>query len=361
MKNLFVAYSPYNIILCCGLANTTYKAFENDLIIINQFNIKNLDIEYIKSNFKNAYIIQDLYMYENRKHINPVIKKLSYVASNIEMLKKINNIIKGIGYSNLFISHDNSPRDQRLIDFFSNSNSHITFIEDGAVCYNSHEKFNNKSGKKLLYKYVYGVKNSYETIEILGTHSKIDDYMLVYPKLAREELRNKKIIEITKESILEGIRIAYKKYIESVRVDDSSVFILLEHSESPVIRIDEYVDILKKVIYILHKLNYSIYVKYHPRETKKYLQDITDSYSIKVLSNDIPSEVFLYSSQSKNVQVVSVKTTSIYIFKKILHDCNIVSLIKMLNIDDEGIEKMYHNLMIKMPMNLEEFNEIITN
>lgn len=357
MKNLFIVHTPYHLILASGLCEDIDNE-EKDILIYKDFNIESLDLNLIKKKFRNVYFY-DKKIY---KAVNiPKIKGL------IESKSKINNIKKLIKckYNRIFVFNESLIETQYIINKRKKSeNSEVIYIEDGSNAYmQTKTGRNSKNIKNAIKNFLYyGFK--YEDIGCtFGIHSKISKRKVIWPNIVREEFKQDQVeLEEIKSNVLKnGINICYKTLIDKVLDDNNKIFILLEHldffSMHQCISLDDYIEIIDNIISTLS--DRMIYLKYHPRDNSNYLKDVIDNYSnIKIVENNQPAEIYYISN---NISIISIFSTTLLTAAKILPKSNIISLAKIMKINNNTIINKFVNIGINVPNDLTELMDLLSN
>lgn len=358
MNNLFLAHTPYHIILLSGICKNNHDNENNDLVIYEDFNTENIDIKNLKNNFDNVYIIEgNIKKNKNRS-------KFYKVLTQYNLMSNIKNLIDLKDYNRVYLCNDVYIQNQYLIDKISNKDkAEIIYIEDGSAAYTNNKVLHKLNIRNKLLSFIYKV--SFENLDMLGSNSKINKRMFLWPKLIRDELKDgKATYELDKNIIESGIEVTYNKFFKKLNGRIEGIVILLEHIEFVNVfgngkneSIKQYIDIMMYIIKALDESDKKIYLKYHPRDNSSYLNNyIKDLSNVNIIENDIASEILF---KSKNISIISAYSTSILTASKIIGPNKIISIIKLLDIKDNNLIKVFENLKIELPESLNELNKII--
>ncbi len=355
MKNLFLVHTQYHLLLSIGII-LEKGTYDNDILIYDSLNLKNINVEKLYNVFKNImfYNSEDMNNYIN-------IPKLKTLSSNINRKIKINKLID-FNYKKVFIFNDSILETQYIINKLYKK-SEIIYVEDGSVIYlggfrifGSYENILSKLKKYLLYGFDYEfIYNAY------GIYSKIDKKMVIWPDLICNDFKKdgKPITEIKKSVLIDSIRYLYSDMTKFInfKKDKYIILIILEHEDffkrNDNIDINDFENYIE---FILRNLSscYDIYVKYHPRDNSKYLQLLSEKYKINFIEKDVPVEVFYVNDE---VYVLSITSTALFTAKKILDNSNVISLCKLLCLKDLDMINKFEKINIKLPSNDKELLE----
>ncbi|MDY3001342.1 MAG: hypothetical protein SOR73_06695 [Romboutsia timonensis] len=355
MKNLFIVHTPYHLILACGLCEEINNE-EKDILIYKDFNTENLDLNLIKKKFRNVYFYDTkIYKVVDIPKINGLIKSRS----------KIKNIKKLIQYkyNRIFVFNEVFIETQYIINKRKKSkNSEVIYIEDGTNAYMQTKiGRNSKNIKSIIKNYLYyGFR--YEDIgRTFGIHSKITKRKVIWPDIVREEFKQDQVEleEINGNVLKNGINSCYKTLRDEVFDDKNKIFILLEHLEFfsmyQGISLEDYIEIIDNIISTLS--DRMIYLKYHPRDNSNYLKDVIDNYSnIKIVENSQPAEIYYISN---DISIISVFSTSLLTAAKILPKSNIISLAKIMKINNNTLINKFLSIGINVPKDLTELMDLL--
>ena len=282
-----------------------------------------------KDNTKNLFIVHTLYhillavslctsneykIFDNHIFINKtfdisddLIKKLKYIfkkiyiidlpkdTTYIEELTYINELLENNKYENIFVNNESEIKTQYILNTRLNTDGKIIYVEDGMANYKIEENLLNDSITILYSNKIYEIKNN-------------------------------------------------------------SILIALEHSsffyEINEYNLHDYINIIEKISKYATKLNHNIYIKYHPRENNEYLNEfILNNDNMFLLDKNIPMEAFF---KDKNIILISLRSTSIITFCKILGPKNAICIQNLINKNKDDLYTAFGKLGVFFPNSVEE-------
>ncbi|MDU6115965.1 MAG: polysialyltransferase family glycosyltransferase [Paeniclostridium sordellii] len=351
--NIFISHTPYHIILILSLVKSEYKNQDNDLLIYNDFDLKNIDMQKLKLIFRNVYIYD--------REINIKSTNIRLIDSKRKFKyrrEKIKKLITNKYYDTIFVCNDSVFETQCIIENnLKTKNQKVVYIEDGSnsYCFNNAKFYKQDDRiKKFLKKFVYGI--NYENLNnIFGTHSKIVERRMIWPEITRKELQNDKkpIREITKEQLILGLSDCYSEIIKNIK-NKKRALIILEHidffSNKDDIHISEYKFILSKVISEFTKKGINVCIKYHPRDNSNYINEIIEENdNIEIIENSIPIEVYYLQ---KDISIISITSTALLSATKIINNNSIVSLMDIMRVKDINLRYKFYQIGVRLPKDI---------
>lgn len=320
MKKIFFVITPYQLLLSRAIIEN-YKYKNVHLVIINKenFDFKNID----QTCFNKISILGSS---KNNGFISKILKnlKLIYFVCYVYIIR--NN------YDKLFYSNEKSPYIQGIIRIFSQKGVTINYIEDGANAY-CDLRFNYINHKfSLLDKFML-FDRKYEYVECHGELSLSKSVYSLYPEYLRDELKDKNIIKIKKDSLRRVLP------NNSMR---NNIIILMDMSDSPNAKL------FLKLIKFLNNKNINTFIKYHPREKYKYVnvKKLNRPNLISELNNKLSIEEILNGTKS-NI-IISNYSTSLHTLS-LISDNTLISLYEICknNTQKNDID-LYINMLKKI-------------
>ncbi|MCD6528171.1 hypothetical protein J7K44_00800 [bacterium] len=335
MTNVFVAFTPYHVLLSYVIASENNE--KNCLIVINDSaNLKEL-VEAIKkeknSPFSDFVFLPGMYGKKN------MMQRRLIIRNNIKTLKRIiNNIV----IKRAYVCHDGRPESQLILSYAKHNNAPGIYIEDGSGAYGS-LALRRRKIKILLGKIIYG--RWWEDVKILGTSSYIDQIIAIFPEDIRPELRKKaKILGVNRERFLSLKNKSFvtsflkKIGINKEYISDIDIIIIISHSEFAR-QYPRYKELIVETISQLKEKNIykNIAVKYHPREKNDFLNLATFS-DIKILPQAIPAEIlFLIASNSLRL-IIGDASTSLLTAKWLFPHIKVASFVEQIKGDKKLVD-----------------------
>ena len=338
-KNLFIVHTLYHILLAVSLCTSNeYKIFDNHIFINKTFDISDDLIKKLKYIFKKIYIID-------------LPKDTTY----IEELTYINELLENNKYENIFVNNESEVKTQYILTTRLNTDGKIIYVEDGMANY--YNIVNRKFGMEIHLANTFSeeLNMNIEGIDLLGMYSCIKERYFLYPNLIVDKLKdNKKNNKIEENLLNDSITILYSNKIYEIK--NNSILIALEHSsffdEINEYNLHDYINIIEKISKYATKLNHNIYIKYHPRENNEYLNEfILNKDNMFLLDKNIPMEAFF---KDKNIILISLRSTSIITFCKILGPKNAICIQNLINKNKDDLYTAFGKLGVFFPNSVEE-------
>ena len=336
MDSLFLVHTPYHMILAISMAlSDEYRSSKNDIFIWKTFDLKSINIENLEKIFNNVIYLE-----------NKDIFNVNIINSKIN--KKV--------YNNIFANSDREVHTQYIVKNRLKNNGNFYYLEDGTAVYTD-EKFPIEFTEQKIEEIYKNINLHVENIQVCGTLSKIKKRYLIYPHLVRDELRDgKENLEIESDLIKIAIENIYSEFQENIDyLNKTNVLIALELSDFFIYNNSDVIDYAKVVYEIIYRLNQkkvNIYLKYHPREKNKYLDNyIIESDNVKFIKNSIAIEAF-YSLQ--NLYLISRVSTSLMTFSKILGSKRAICIDKIFDENSNRLIEVFEKLNIFLPNTIDD-------
>lgn len=347
--NLFVAHTPYHIVLSTLLASCEHD--NNFLIIVNDFEhadiYKKIFSLWKKNPFKKVEAFSSIY--KN----NFFVKYLNKIVNSRRMKK----LVKNYDFKRVYIFNDQSLESQAAANFSYKVNNYVTliYVEDGLAVYVknlnfesnkfSENKYKKNIFKKKINKFLFGFEYMYYKSQV--SMPGIKKLFVTSPELLDKNLFNKfKIEKINLEKLhdifdfnfLRLIEEEYNFYFKSLLNIDLIIF--LPHSE--LLKDNKYKKLIMEVLKKYNNKNLA--VKCHPRDknfcSSKF--NIFDGkYNILEIPQSVPSEFIALYLSKNNIfpEIIGFVSTSLYTSKVLLPLSN-VYLIRQSNVDEQLYSKM---------------------
>lgn len=303
-------HTQYNLILSLGIIKQSFSQDENHLILYAEFEVTEAWVEKLNKVFKKTIIL--------RKKFEPLKQGLDFEKELYQQVSYTRKAIKGISYSNLIISQDRPY--EGIIYGILNKNCKCNCIAvEEDVYYTVKNDLNQNNVfstnvknrlKTVIRKFLYPtIPSLQQDIICYGSSEYINLLCVLFPKAIRQELRNKHIQEIQKESIYSSLKFLYSA--SNTISNRKTVIIasdLIERYSDPDLIIQAYNAIIDKC----SALDVDICMKYHPRETRKL-----GVKGIIELENTRPMEEILLDYGSENLCVISHMSAALFTAKKL--------------------------------------------
>jgi hypothetical protein len=358
MKNIFITFTPYHILLSYSVAFTHHRFEDNILFVISDFAgaDKLAKIIEISNNsvFKKVHVLSGNY---GKKY---EFLKWFVARKNIVELK---NILNDFRINRAYSCHDQKAEGQAAFFFTkkNNKNAQCVYIEDGSGAYS--ESVNKKKPfvKILLGKLLYGFWWKNERIS--GFSQWTDKIMVVFPQFIRDEIRKRDVIPIKKEEVLklrqEDIFSNWIKLfeIDLHRLEKIDMILLINRSGSAKLY-PEYKKVMKALLRIGIANGLNIALKYHPRETLKDFLSVKNEDKIIILPRALPIEIIYLMKPDSLKFIIGNISTSLLTAKWLLDDCKVFSIAPLFCHYDQRLLKMFKEIDIQLINGENEFEKI---
>jgi len=353
MKNLFLAHTPYHVLLSCGIAlDETYKA-ESQLVIVKDFFYADMIYYSLKScsnsPFSQIFLLPGIYD-KNNSVLQHIVK--------IVNAKKIYKIIANNCFDNAFVFNDRRPEGQSCLYAVKKNNklARGIYVEDGINVYASYVLNKHSFISEIMAKVLLG--SWWDNVTVLGSSKYVDEVRAVFPEFVRNELRSKHVIQISKKSFLSIKEFDFFDiYLRSCNTCASdfkgidAIFIVSHSSNIKNKRF--YFENLKKAIDVVLSKRLRVAVKYHPREL---VDDVLSlSKEVLILPKFIPIEMIFMIIPDEIKVVVGDLTTSVLTAKWLLNNAKVYSLAPLFYYNDIKIFQMFDCIGVKKIENMEDF------
>ena len=335
-------HTQYNLILSAGIIHRA-RGDHNTLVLYAEFNVTEPFLRDLESVFDRVLVVQDEFTSQNR-----TLHEVKYART---CLKKTKSIRKA-WFDRVYMSQERLF-DLAVLGQARRVNSHVECnnVEEDAY-YSINEMYNDEKYQYketirqqivrrvralLMLGYPYNFRDIHYCY---GMSSEYTGCNLLFPSLARRELMEKKLTEITREELLHGINAIYgtkktpfpeaKKYV-------LFFFDLIDRYKNK----DAVLQVVNDILRYCKNQGIQVLMKYHPRETDKipYIGECCE------ISQLIPAEKVLADLLDKNVMVFGNATTSCVVAAKL--GFTVVSIAK---IESRTNTKM-HSAMAGMGIN----------
>lgn len=342
MKNLFVLHTQYNLILACGLAKTDFSNERCDLILFQDFRPSEDTENRFRSCMDSVLILEGNW----QKKSLSTKEKADKIRHDC---KSISEFTGDTSYDRVFIVDDMCIQEMYVLKVAHKNNASIqmAWLEDGGNAYFDNGVVSGGMGatpaKRFIRKYalsaVYGLWGYYDLGSCMGSHKLLKKGYFTFPESVRAELADQEHVEISDEAFEAGMEALYsgKPYV----FDTHGILIAMD-------KLDVYGNDIEKVGRLISDTirqakteGRTVYYKYHPRESDRLpaLEGETE------LDRNIALESYLTNSNTKDITVIGIKSTSLQTAKKMGYET--ISFIKSVEPDNKEIVKFYNAIGIE--------------
>jgi hypothetical protein len=359
MKQIYVAYTPYHLLLSCGLAAFSGGSDEKYLVVIPVYSDVDAFCRSVKEWDKNPF--SKIIMINGIYDVSSRVKRVDITRNNLKIIK--NFLIDAVSEAcDVFIFNDGYPEAQIIARINHRRGGINTYVEDGSAAYNNSISPKIPIFKKIVYKLVYGIW--YEDVSILGTYEYINKVMVIQPDFIRPELRVKEIAKIHK-NIFNNLKndgfisTLFKNYsLDWADLNLNSVLIV-SHSN---ILSKGLSDTYRHLAGYLSHLTGGLYLKYHPREHEDdFLGIRLLSPGVKLIPKTLPLEAIFVALQDADEPVIIVGdlSTSLLTAKYLLEGSYVISIMEFSNQFDPNLENIFKKIGVFLPKDIEDLTAIL--
>jgi hypothetical protein len=360
MKNIFIAFTPYHVLLSYAIALNEANSGENHLFLISDFSYVEPLIHSLKGwsrcPFAQIECLPGVYSQESMSRRRFTVR---------ENIAPIMQSVRENGVRRVYVFHDGRAEAQTALHFAKKGNKGTVgvYVEDGAGAYSSYGSTKRSLHKLLLGKLFYG--SWWEDVSVLGTSRWIDEVKAIFPQLVRPDLRMKHVTSISRHALLElrnqdwpyeylktlGVRIA--------ELNDLDAILIVAHSEFAS-QIPGYKQVIKDVLTAAKDQGLRVAIKYHPREPLGDFLSVGNADGVVILPQSLSIEL-VYILTPKQVRfVVGDISTSLLTAKWLLDNATVISIAPLLGqSDSQPLIKVFRELDIKIVTNFRAIGEIL--
>jgi len=339
MNNLFILHTQYNLIIGSGIALENKDDF-NALVLYPEFAVTEDMLVSLRRVFNTVIVLRD--GFENEKYGFQEIKEIRRYLKKTAELNKYE-------FDRIFLSQERRFDTLLAYKFYKKKQATIIDVEEDAY-YSL--KVNTKASKpkrtlknkvnELLRSVLIGKNPFYEYgITCYGSAKMYDSVCVLFPDIVREEISGKKLIEVTSQTLINGIDSLYSERKCDYPEGDKYFVIFFDLIERYKDK-ERALEIIRRYVSEKLSLGYKVLAKYHPRETEKFT-DMSGVYEIDKL---IPGEKVLADLLGKDVTVFGNATAVCTIAAKFGY--NVLSIAKL----DHPENALMHSAMEKMGISL---------
>lgn len=358
MISLFFVHTPYHLLLASGIALAKKNSNTNVLVIYRDFEFDDSYFEKSASLYRKTLVL-----FGNLDHSKSgLLGKLSYQRLFFRNIRRIKELFRKEGVAKIYVFNDQRVENKKAMQFCTDSrNCKVTYVEDGSAVYSSSSSPRKHANSIVqeMKRIIYCLNEPADSSAILGSSKLINEQVVLFPELVRTELTKRKVTELTAEELTASIRFLFGSVIDKIDSLEYSVVIFLDLYDFVSCFIDRYMAVITSIIYLCKNMNKTVYVKYHPREEKKYASHL-QSFSERVyfIDKTIPSEAVNCKCERKVIFIGSL-STSLITASKISKDVLRVSIMKLLSLEDKNLRMVFERLGVMIPENQEELFGLI--
>lgn len=346
MTSLYIARTPYHVILANGLALESEEPPSDQYLV----GVLDSDMERLLASLRESDDVPFADVRELPGSYDCTPRRAQFRAKLNSV--KVRRQVTRNGIDRIHTFHDNRPEDQAALDAL-NGNDSITdargiYVEDGAIAYfyRNHEWTLLETAKMKLF---YGPWRT--NVSEHGTSKWIDEVRASFPEHVRPELRERATVPLPRREVLSlADRSWFRRYVEESGADDEldaidgMIFVALSEDVSPD---GEYAETVRSLVETFADRGHRVGIKYHPRETSPFLN--LDGSDAVVLPQSIPAEVLYVADPDAIRFVVGNVSTSLLTARWLLDDVPVISLARILGTDLTRLVSVFEKLDVHVP------------
>lgn len=348
MRNIFIAFTPYHILLSCGIALDRGTSDKNDLVAISEGVNTELLLQVLQE--WNQEIFVNIYRLPGALYEPCLLRRR--VASR-KNARAVMHIIQGLIVDQVYTFNDARAESQAVLHYAKerNNSAKAIYVEDGAAAYSSGRRKARRRLIRRLGKLYYG--SWWEKVIYLGGTPWIDEICVAFPELVRPELRPKRVTELPR-SILLGTKIkglvesiSAKFAIDGADLKSLDAILIVAHSEFAK-QIDGYREVIDGILASMKRQGLRVAAKYHPREPAGDYLSLSGREKVLDLPQSILVEA-IYIQAPKNLKlVIGDISTSLYTAKWLLEEATVISIAPLLKYKDSHLLDVFRKLGIML-------------
>lgn len=357
MTSLYIAHTPYHVILASALASESDES-QGDQHLLG---ILDSDMEPLLESIRGA-----------RDDPFDEVRTLAGAATFASRIAHTSRLTQFRARYNCFVVrryvadnrtnevysfNDQRPEDQAAFDAVTRDESlrdvRRVYVEDGTSAY-TYMRREWSWFETVKMKLFYGRWRT--QVEEHGSSKWVDEVYGSFPDHVRPDLRTRPVSALPREAVLAlGDRSWFRRYLETCdvadRLDELDGVVFVALSED--VDFDgEYVETIESVIRRFTDRGDRIGVKYHPRESKEFLN--LDGSSAVVLPRGIPAEVIFVANPDGIGFVLGNVSTSLLTARWLCEDVTVISLARVFQSDFEHLLGVFESLGIRVTDTLSE-------
>lgn len=365
MKELYVSYTPYHILLNSSIASSRDESIEKDLIIIEDFSnidkiVKGLN-NWKDNPFREHIVIDGKFSTDlpDDKSIFNIFRKNSVFNVFKKGITEIKKRYENQNFQTVFTGNDERPHSQFLEYICRKNNGINVYVEDGSELYNDNVSSSFPTLEFIYYRLSLG--SWYDDVRVLGKYRFTDEIRAFRPDLVRDDLKDKRIEQIDLENFIDLQRTGLTDTILNefefdLYLNKNDIIIFLPHSS--LVRERDLLPLYKDIISRLKEYNKDILLKYHPREKDHYLSGYDED--ILNLPQSLPSEIFFLQMINNSPVIIGDVSTCLFTSKIINDQSCVISLINLLDIESKYLKEVFSKIGVIIPNTRPELEEILS-
>lgn len=362
MNSIFIANTPYHLLIACGYAYKYDRAAEKHLIFASDFADADKYFNSISTWTNCPFTTITLLPGTYRQKQNIISHVLLQRAKRTKLNEYLD--VKKLTGCTAYIFNDANIEGQMTALKNKKHGGYNVYMEDGFAAYSNGKLPHLGKVYHAVAKLVYG--NWYQNVEILGKSEHIDEIRVFFPKNIRPELISSKVTQLPRNILTHPDLKLIRNILNSLNADITGcqydAIIILPHSNYA--RDLNYLNVRKtyhEIIRELKQLDYSIGIKYHPREVRANYLNIDFTSSIEEIPRNIPIEIqFCINDRKLPKCIIGDSSTGLFSAKTIFEDnVVILSVNRMIKPEGDNMSSIFDKVNILQPVTIEDLKNSI--
>jgi len=212
------------------------------------------------------------------------------------------------------VFYDLRAEAQVLLNYTLGAGALVSCIEDGLMLYDVARPFPRSLTRSWKNKLRFGMK--WKEARFIGRHPAIDEFRCLYPRMLRDDLRNKPCREIP-HTLAAEFQQRFQRLYGCKQYEHPFGIIVLPHPETKIARHDLF-EFLEVGISRCASLGIEAVFKVHPRDTVTRSILLSAYPNYRFVSQDYPVELVLYV-ESRARLLMGFRTSALHVTKA-LHE-----------------------------------------
>lgn len=359
LRQVFVAHTPYNVLLSCGLALSQDGETESVLFVLRDCAgseiLENALSTWASSPFSEVCMLPGWHGEES------LFRRTLVSRENISSLKRA--MAEG-EFARIHVFNDMRAEVQAAIRSVkrTSASARAVYVEDGTAAYHS-SPASRVPGRlaRIARKLVYGMW--WEYLDVIGTSRQIDEVRAMFPALVRAELRGKNVTGLPIDHLLGTEVLEFAKSYGNAIVDPRDLTrdvacLLLPTTSRAVIDRSTYGNALVEACQAVMDKGLAAAIKYHPAEREKDPFGL-GKLGVSVLPAGMPAE-FIYILNRRSLEyVIGDNSTALMSARVILPSATSISLAPMLGLIFPSLQDVFTAVGIQSVGAVSELKQIM--
>lgn len=357
--DVFIAYTPYQVLLSYAIASDLSTGVQY-LYIIPAFDTDSA--ERLVELFSGTGVFDTVEQRPgkfNGGRRRPIEEQRSNIKHNISFFQKF---IGKNGVRTVYASVDM----KEVVQAAMSESPHNVYIEDGANAYGSNEKewaiYRSPLKNKLIFRLQCGFW--WQSVNVYGTSTYIDEVRAVFPDQIRPELANKQVQEISRDPLLQlASSPSLSNYFESFDISNGNFpqvdgILLLPHS-SAIESNENQGNEFQQLVNLLEESPYQVLIKYHPRDMNPEAVFEQSKLTMPMLPSHVPVELLYIWFQDSIRLVLGEHSTAVYTAQWLCDDADVFSLGQFIETPDSALLRSFEGMGITTLKDVDELWDFI--